>query len=172
MLPENSAETLRLRKLMIGVIGAGRATEEGYRQAMEVGGLLAEQNAVLICGGLGGVMEGACRGCSNRGGEAVGILPGGDASDANPYVTLAIPTNMGHARNIIIAHSAQALIAIEGEYGTLSEMAVALKLGRPVIALNSWPNLDGVIYVKTAQEAAAEVFARVGWGHSSLSVDP
>jgi uncharacterized protein (TIGR00725 family) len=161
MSPEHSPVTPVNRKPVIGVIGAARSTQAGYRLAEEVGGLIAKKGAVLICGGLTGIMEGACRGCFNEGGEAVGILPGGEANRANPFVTLAIPTNMGHARNIVIAHSAQALIAIEGEYGTLSEIAIALKLGRPVIAINSWPDIDGVVYVDSAEIAVSEAFERI-----------
>jgi uncharacterized protein (TIGR00725 family) len=158
---EKSSETLLTRKPVIGVIGAAHATPAGYRKAEDVGRLIAQRSAVLVCGGLTGIMEGACRGCRDHGGEAVGILPGAEASEANPFVTLAIPTNMGHARNIIIVHSAQALIAIEGEHGTLSEIAVALKLGRPVIAIDSWPDIEGVVYVDTPEKAMSEVFARI-----------
>jgi len=142
-------------KTIIGVIGAGQVSAVGYAVAREVGRHIGESGAVLVCGGLSGVMEAACRGCSEAGGETLGILPGGDPATANPYVTLAIATNMGHARNVIIAHTAQVLIAVEGEYGTLSEIAVALKLGRPVVALNSWPGLDGLLEVASAKEAVA-----------------
>lgn len=149
------------RRLLIGVIGAGRPSPQGLRHAEEVGRLIARRGGVLVCGGLGGVMERACRGCMAEGGESIGILPGPEASEANPYVTLAIPTNMGHARNIIIAHAAQGLVAIEGEYGTLSEMAVALKLGRPLVALNSWPGIPGVVYAETPETAVNEVLSRL-----------
>jgi uncharacterized protein (TIGR00725 family) len=125
------------RKPIIGIIGASKASPVGYAAAREVGRLVAEAGAVLVCGGLGGVMEAAARGCSEAGGLVLGILPGPDATLANPYVSIAVPTNMGHARNVIIAHTAQVLIAVEGEYGTLSEIAVGLKLGRPVIALGT-----------------------------------
>ncbi len=144
-----------MRKTIIGVIGAGQVSEAGYAVAREVGRHIGESGAVLVCGGLSGVMEAACRGCSEAGGETLGILPGGDAATANPYVSLAVVTNMGHARNVIIVHTAQVLIAVEGEYGTLSEMAVALKLGRPVVALNSWPGIDGVIEATSAEESVA-----------------
>jgi len=144
---------------VIGVIGAGRASDVAYAAAREVGRLLAEAGATLVCGGLGGVMEGACRGCDEAGGLAVGILPGSVAAQANPWVGLPIVTNLGHARNIVIAHTAQALIAIEGEYGTLSEIAVALKLGKPVVSLRSWPDVPGVTRVDTPEEAVRKVFA-------------
>jgi hypothetical protein len=151
-----------MQKILIGVIGAADCSPEGYRLAREVGRRIAEGGAWVVCGGLQGVMEAACRGCVEAGGEAIGILPGGDPASANPYVTLAVPTNMGHARNVIIAHAARALIAVEGEYGTLSEMAIALKLGRLVIALNSWPDITGVICADSAEEAVGRALALVG----------
>jgi uncharacterized protein (TIGR00725 family) len=141
------------RKTIIGVIGASRPTAAGADQAEQVGRLLAELGVVLVCGGLGGVMAAASRGCAGSGGEVLGILPGPDPSQANPHVTLAVPTNMGHARNVIIAHTAQALIAVEGEYGTISEMAVGLKLGKPVIALPGAPQLPGIRPAATPEEA-------------------
>ncbi len=148
-------------RTIIGVIGAGEVSAAGYETARQVGRLLAERGTVVVCGGLGGVMEAACRGCREAGGETIGILPGTDAEAANPYVSLAIATNMGHARNVIIAHTAQALIAVEGEFGTLSEMAIALKLGRPVVALNSWPGLAGVVEVACAKEAVDRVLQMI-----------
>lgn len=154
-----------MQRLLIGVIGASRATARGCDRARQVGRLIALGGAVLVCGGLGGVMTAACQGACEVGGETLGLLPGGDPCEANPFVTLAVPTNMGHARNIIIAHTARALIAIEGEYGTLAEMAIALKLGRPVIALDSWPSLPGIIHAGSAEEAVQLAFARLGKCH-------
>ncbi len=151
------------RRTIIGVIGAGRAGEQALRDAREIGRRIAREGAVLVCGGLGGVMEAACRGCREEEGETIGILPGGDPAQANPHITFAIPTNMGHARNIIIAHTAEVLIAVEGEYGTLSEMAIGLKLGRPVIALGSWPKIGGVVYVDSPEEAVTAALDRIGW---------
>ena len=141
------------RKRIIGVIGASSASPEGLILAEEVGRRIAESGAVLVCGGLGGVMEAASRGCREAGGEVLGILPGPDAASANGHVTMAIPTNMGHARNVIIAHTAEALVAVEGEYGTLSEAAIALKLGKKVFALRPRLPLAGVTIVETAAEA-------------------
>lgn len=143
------------RRAIIGVIGAGTASPRGLELAEAVGRGLAEGGAVLVCGGLGGIMEAACRGAVAAGGETLGILPGDDPALANPYVTLPIATNLGHARNVVIAQTAQALIAVEGEYGTLSEIAIGLKLGRPVFALESWPGLAGVVYVTRAEQAVA-----------------
>ncbi len=154
------------QNIIIGVIGGVQATEQGQEAAYRVGQLLAQQGAVLVCGGLGGVMEAASRGCAEAEGEVIGILPGASADSANPYVTLPIATNMGHARNIIIAHSAQALIAIEGEFGTLSEMAIALKLGKPVVQLNSWSEIEGAIAAKSPEEAVQLVLAAAREGGS------
>lgn len=140
-------------RLLIGVIGASRASAAGLAAAEEIGRLLAEAGAVVVCGGLGGVMEAACRGAVAAGGETLGILPGSDGASANPFVTLPVATNLGHARNVVIAHTARALIAVEGEYGTLSEMAVGLKLGKPVVALQSWPGIPGILYVASPGEA-------------------
>lgn len=122
----------------VAVCGPGLATEEEAAWAEEVGRLLAGAGAVLVCGGLGGVMEAAARGCAEAGGVALGILPGTDRSAANPYLTAAIPTGMGEARNALVARSADAVIAIAGEFGTLSEIALALKLGTPVVGLGTW----------------------------------
>jgi len=149
------------RKLIIGVIGAGNVSAVGERNAYRIGQLLAEQHAVLVCGGLGGVMEAAARGCSEAGGEVIGILPGADAAQANPYVSLPIVTNLGHARNVVIAHTAQALIAVEGEYGTLSEMAIGLKLGKPVIQLDSWSQLTAALVATSPEQAVALALAAV-----------
>ncbi|NVL89492.1 MAG: TIGR00725 family protein [Desulfobacterales bacterium] len=138
---------------MIGVIGAGSCDKEVYEQARKVGEGIAKMGAILVCGGLGGVMGGACRGASEAGGKTVGILPGPDRSHANPYVTIPIVTDLGHARNILIVRSSDLLIAISGGYGTLSEISIALKLKKPVIGLSTWPDMDGVQYVSTPKEA-------------------
>lgn len=148
-------------RLVIGVIGAGQASAEAERQAYEVGRRLAERHALLVCGGLGGVMAAACRGSVEAGGDTLGLLPGSDAESANPWVTIPVVTNMGHARNVIIAHTARAVIAVEGEYGTLSEIAVALKLGRPVVVLGRWNAIPGVLAANTPQEAVDLVFQQL-----------
>ncbi|WP_155876324.1 TIGR00725 family protein [Desulfuromonas sp. AOP6] len=138
---------------IVGVIGAGTVSTAGYESARRVGQLLAEAGLLLVCGGGGGVMEAACRGCQEKGGIALGILPGASRHEANPYVSIPVVTDMGHARNVIIAHTARVLIAVEGEYGTLSEIAVGLKLGRPVIVLGRWQHIDGVMRASTPEEA-------------------
>ena len=136
----------------IAVIGAGRASPEQTEAAEAVGRALAEAGAVLVCGGLGGVMEAACRGAKAAGGTTVGILPGDDRSHANEHVDVAIATGLGEARNALIVRAADALVAVGGEYGTLSEIALALKTGKPVVGLGSW-DLDAVVRAETAEEA-------------------
>jgi len=132
-------------KPLVGIIGEREASPENILRAYNVGHLLAEHGLALICGGLGGVMEAACHGAFDAGGLTLGILPGIDTAEANPYVQIAIVTGLNEARNLLIVRSALALIAIGGEYGTLSEMAFALKMNKPVITLHSWqPERPGV----------------------------
>jgi uncharacterized protein (TIGR00725 family) len=125
-------------KTLIGVIGAAEPNDQEKQSAFEVGRLIGELKLDMVCGGLGGVMAEASRGCREAGGTVIGILPTGEKQDANPHVTYAIPTNLGHARNVLIAHSADLLVAIGTGYGTLSEIAIALKLGKKVLGLHSW----------------------------------
>jgi len=129
---------------IIGVIGAGSADEQALDNAYRVGAAIADSDAALVCGGMGGVMEAACRGAKEAGGLTIGIVPGPDRLMVNRYVDVPIVTNMGHARNVIIAHTAQALIAVAGGPGTLSEIAIGLKLGKPVISVNSWDVHDSI----------------------------
>jgi hypothetical protein len=143
--------------MIISVIGAGSCSRDIYKIAEETGRLIATSGAVLVTGGLGGVMEAASKGAKGAGGTVVGILPGTDKENANPYVDIPVITGMGHARNVIVAHSADAVIAIAGEYGTLSEIAIALKIGKPVVGLRTWDNIDGVIKVGTPEEAIRKV---------------
>ena len=126
------------RKKIIAVIGAGQPSSEEASLAEEVGRQLARQGATLVCGGLGGIMEAACRGASSEGGTTIGILPGDSNRTANPYVQIPIVTGIGYARNVIVVKSAQAVIAVGGVYGTLSEIAHALQNSIPVIGLNTW----------------------------------
>ena len=125
-------------KKFVAVIGGSNCSPEEARLAEEIGRELARQGAILVCGGLGGVMAAACKGVSSEGGVTIGILPGGSRQAANPYVQIPIVTNLGEARNVIVIKSAQAVIAIDGSYGTLSEIAHALQNGIPVIGLNTW----------------------------------
>jgi uncharacterized protein (TIGR00725 family) len=120
------------------VIGPGDARPDELALAEQVGRLLGERGALLVCGGLGGVMEAACRGAKSAGGSTVGILPGLDRSAANPYVDVALATGLGEARNALVVRAADSLIAIGGGFGTLSEIGLALKTGKPVVGLGSW----------------------------------
>lgn len=126
------------RKKIIAVIGGGQPTSKETKLAEKVGRELAKRGAILVCGGLSGVMEAACRGTSAEGGITIGILPGENRLSANPYVQIPIATGLGYARNAAVAKSAQAVIAIGGSYGTLTEIGYALQTGIPVIGLNTW----------------------------------
>ena len=126
------------KKRFIAVIGGSEPSTEEARIAEEVGRELARRGVILVCGGLGGVMEAACKGAQSEGGVTIGILPGESRQAANPYVQIPIITGMGYARNVIVVKSAQAVIAIGGSYGTLSEISHALQSGIPVIGLNTW----------------------------------
>ena len=125
-------------KKFIAVIGGGECSPEEVRTAEEVGCEIAKKGAILVCGGLGGVMEAACKGAHSQGGVTIGILPGDSRHLANPYVTIPIATGIGFARNLIVVKSSQAVIAVGGSYGTLSEISHALQSGIPVIGLNTW----------------------------------
>jgi uncharacterized protein (TIGR00725 family) len=139
----------------IAVIGGSEIGPETAGLAREVGRQVAQRGAVLLCGGLGGVMAAAAQGAREAGGVSLGILPDGDRRRANPHLTYTIATNLGHARNVLMAHSADALIAVDGSYGTVSEAAIALKLGKPVIALNVTWDLPGLQRAATPAEAVA-----------------
>ncbi|MCX6338440.1 MAG: TIGR00725 family protein [Candidatus Aureabacteria bacterium] len=152
---------------IIGVIGASRADRRAARDAYEVGRLIARRGAVLICGGLTGVMEAAARGAREEGGLTIGVLPGDDPRHANLYIDIPIVTGMGYARNIVIVRSARAVIAIGGSYGTLSEIAYALNLGVPLIGLGTWDiaKIDAsetrMVMVKTPEEAVEEAMKKI-----------
>ena len=148
-----------MRKWLIAVIGSGHEPDrELLAKARRVGELLAENGYALITGGLGGVMEAASAGVQSKGGLVVGVLPGAHPDQANRHVEIAIATGLGEARNAVIATAADALIAVSGEYGTLSEIALALKLGKPVITLDSkWDQIEGTIRVDSPEEAIAHI---------------
>lgn len=147
------------KQKIIAVIGGGQCSKEEAKTAEEVGRQLARQGAILVCGGLGGVMEAACKGASSEGGVTIGILPGESRQAANPYVQIPIVTGIGYARNITVVKSSQAVIAIDGNYGTLSEISHALQSGIPVIGLNTWSlsrnskQDDSIILAQNATEA-------------------
>jgi uncharacterized protein (TIGR00725 family) len=152
--------TMAPRVAYVAVVGPGVTSDpQELADAEEVGRLLARAGAVLVNGGSTGVMEAASRGAAGGGGTVVGILPGFDRAEANPHVTIALPTGMGEMRNALIARSADTLIAVGGEFGTLSEIAFALKIGKPVVGLRTWDlvrrgrPVEGVASVETPQQA-------------------
>lgn len=136
--------------MQIAVIGAADCTPEEYAAAQEVGALIASEHGTLICGGMGGVMEAACKGAKERGGTTVGILP--DMGDGNPHLGIRVRSGMGYSRNVVLVQSADAVIAVGGKYGTLSEIAIALKLKKPVFGYKTW-DIEGVVRCATPREA-------------------
>ena len=151
-----------MHPFQIAVVGAASCTADEALAAEEAGRCIAQAGGVLVCGGRGGVMEAACRGAAGAGGIAVGILPG-DVSGANPFCTVTIPTGLGIARNAVVVSSAGAVIAVGGAYGTLSEIAMALKIGRPVFGIRSW-EIPGVVPCMSAEEAVMEAVSAIGGG--------
>ncbi len=157
----------------ISVIGGSSCEPAHCALAEEVGRLVAQQGATLVCGGLAGVMEAAARGAKEAGGTTIGILPGHDRAFANPYLDHVLTTGMGHARNLVVVSSGDGVIAIGGGYGTLSEIGLAAKIGRPVVILGGWrlqndEGADGVWYASSAQEAMALLGKALGKGPSRL----
>ena len=137
----------------VGVIGAGTCPADTYGIAKDLGFEIGKRGWTLVCGGLQGVMEGAARGCSEAGGMVLGILPGLDRRSANPYITVPIPTGLGDGRNLLVVRSSDILVAVAGGYGTLSEIALALKADKPVIGLETWKEIPGVQYADDYLEA-------------------
>jgi uncharacterized protein (TIGR00725 family) len=144
----------------VAVVGPGEATAQQVGCAERVGRGLAEAGAIVVCGGLGGVMAAACRGASSAGGLTIGILPGDERAEANEWVTVAIPTGLGELRNGLVVRAADVAIAVGGAYGTLSEVALALRTGVPVIGLDSW-EIDGVERLPSPEAAVARALERV-----------
>lgn len=136
---------------IVSVIGGSSPDEYTLELAFEVGRIVASKGYVLLCGGLGGVMEGACRGAKAEGGLTIGILPQKEKSFANPYVDIAIPTGIGYARNAIVAYSGDIVLALPGSYGTLSEIGFALSEGRRVIGINTW-DIPGIEKISSIEE--------------------
>ena len=145
------------------MVGPGQASDGQAEAAAEVGELLARRGVVLVCGGLGGVMAAACRGAKQAGGTTVGILPGLDRAAANRHVDIALPTGLGEARNALVVRAADVLIAVGGAYGTLSEIALALKAGKRVVGLDTWP-IEGVERAVDARSAVAAALRVPGSG--------
>jgi uncharacterized protein (TIGR00725 family) len=141
------------------VAGGGVCNRRTAALAHAVGRELALRGAVLVCGGLGGVMASAARGAAEAGGTVVGLLPGYRAAAGNRHLTIAIPTGLGHARNVLVAAAGDALIALPGEHGTLAEIALARVLGRPVVVVGAWRGLRGVLRAATPAEAVRRALA-------------
>jgi uncharacterized protein (TIGR00725 family) len=137
----------------IAIIGARACNDQISQIAERMGALLAKNGYTIICGGLGGVMEAACKGAEANGGTTIGILPGNDPKDANPFVKIAIATGLGISRNLIIIRSAEAVVAISGGFGTLSEMAFALQLQKPVVGIGTWDVSDQIEKASDPEDA-------------------
>jgi uncharacterized protein (TIGR00725 family) len=157
----------------ISVVGGGRCGAAEYGLAEELGRLIAQEGATLVCGGLSGVMEAAARGAKGAGGTTIGILPGHDRALANPYLDHVLTTGMGHARNLAVVSSGDAVVAVGGGYGTLSEIGLAAKIGRPVVILGGWrlqseEALEGVWYASSPAEAMALVKKALATGADPL----
>ena len=152
----------------MAVVGAGDASPQELSAAEETGRALALAGAVVVTGGLGGVMEAACRGARGEGGTTLGILPGLDRAHANAWVEVAVPTGMGEARNALVVRAADALVAVGGEWGTLSEIALAMKTGKPVVAVGGWElaregrPVEGIVRADGGAEAARLALAALG----------
>lgn len=144
----------------IGLIGGSKAGKKFLEIAEDVGRRVAERGGILVCGGMAGVMEAACRGAKEAGGLTVGIIPGARRADANAFVDVAIATGMGYTRNALVVMNSDVLIAVDGEYGTLSEIAYALIQEKKVFGIGTW-EIDGVVAVKNSKEAVARAFAAV-----------
>jgi uncharacterized protein (TIGR00725 family) len=152
----------------VAVVGGGRPSADEERTAEEVGHALAAAGAIVVCGGRGGVMEAACRGAKAGGGTTVGILPGHSRAEANPYVDVAIPTGLGELRNGLVVRASDALVAVGGEFGTLSEIALALVAGKTVVGIGGWElgragePVDAIVRAASAEDAVAKALAACG----------
>ena len=146
----------------IAVVGSGTATGELYERARKVGRLVAERGGIVVCGGLSGVMEAAARGAAEAGGTAIGVLPDEDRGRANGHLSFSVATGAGQARNLAVVCSGDAVIAVGGEYGTLSEIGLALKVGRPVVSLGGWVLGGHVTVAATPEQAVGAAFGLAG----------
>jgi uncharacterized protein (TIGR00725 family) len=149
-------------KTVIGVIGSGAASAQECDTAEKVGREIAKRDLTLVCGAMGGVMEAACRGAKGEGGLTIGIVPGDSKTDSNPYLDIPVVTAMGHARNIIVIRSSDAVIAIGGSYGTLSEIAFALRLEIPIIGIKTWDVSTEIKKAETPKEAVDMAIELIG----------
>ena len=144
------------QKITISVIGGHERNAEVEQVAHKIGEIVAKMGAVLVCGGLDGAMKAAAKGCKEAGGTTIGILPGKDKNDANPFIDIVLPTSIGYARNVIVACSAHIIVALPGSYGTSSEISYGLVFGRPVIDLGGW-NIKGMIKARDVEEAEKRI---------------
>jgi uncharacterized protein (TIGR00725 family) len=135
----------------IGVVGSGTCSEELYQLAGKIGYEIGRHGWTLICGGLGGIMEGASRGCIEAGGMTVGLLPGLRKQEANPYIRIAIPTGLGEGRNFLVVRASDILVAVSGSHGTLSEIALGLKTGKTVVGIRTLEHIDGIVRASTPE---------------------
>ncbi len=142
------------RKPVIAVVGAGKCSKKLRDMACEVGKYVAEKGGVIVCGGMGGIMEGVARGAREAGGLTIGILPTDLKDDANEFIDIVIPTGFGEARNIMVVRAADAVVAFPGKFGTLSEMAFALHAKKPVISVNAWRLSEEIHHAESPEEAA------------------
>ena len=152
------------RRIQIAVIGHGRPSPEVEAWAEEVGERIAACGAIVVCGGLGGVMAAAARGAARRQGTSVGILPGYDPRSAAPDLSVVIPTGLGHARNMLVVASGDAVVALPGASGTLSEIGLALTLEKPVVAVRAWSHIEGVHVADTPRQAVDTALRLAGRG--------
>ncbi|UCC39157.1 MAG: TIGR00725 family protein [Candidatus Aminicenantes bacterium] len=143
------------KRARIGVIGGANPDSESLEIAFKVGQLIGEKGAILVCGGLSGIMEAAAKGAKQAEGMTIGILPGNSPQDANPYIDIAIATGMGYGRNSLVAMNADVLIAIDGQYGTLTEIAYGCIYGKKIIGIGTW-DIEGVVKTETAEEAVEQ----------------
>lgn len=160
--PAGGLTAVRGRGVYVAVVGSGAASGELYERAREVGRLVAGRGGIVVCGGLSGVMEAAARGATEAGGTAIGILPDEDRRRASRRLSYSVATGAGQARNLAVVCSGDVVIAIGGEYGTLSEVGLALKVGRPVVSLRSWDLGDHVAVASTPREAVGAAFGLLG----------
>ena len=142
------------RKPVIAIICAGKCSKKLYDMAAEIGRYVAENGGVVLCGGLGGIMEGAARGAKEAGGTTIGIIPSENKADANQFIDHVIPTGFGQARNVLVVRAADAIVALPGKFGTLSEMAFALVSGKPIISVQAWKLGEEIQQVEDPLEAA------------------
>lgn len=153
---------------LIGVVGSAKFDEKLCKDAEKIGKLIARKGCILVCGGLGGVMEASCKGAKSEGGTTIGIVPSKDKFTANSYVDICIPTGIGEARNFIIVNSSDVIIAIGGGFGTLSEISFALKSGVPVVGLNTWDVSDKIVNCDNPKQAFDSAFDLASGNYGNL----